>query len=339
MKKSLRLALLACACFAGLALAGPAFAKYDPYLQIEQSSYKLGAPTTVDVFIGISDDADPTARLQIYSPAGYSASLAAAPGTKIGTVLAIVKAKALGGALLPLAGDVVVANPTDPAIVAAATKCTGTATHGTIWVLNTSLQGQTVAIPVFVDQKGALVVQTVCLPSPDVPPAQGGATFGAQLVLADFTIKYVPGTQTANPAGTVEWRTYVGLPSSLTLAKAKTKKGIKLVGRLSIAGLSPKAVKLGLYAGKKPKPAPTATTGGTGKRIVRSAALPATGRYTIRRPTVKFTTFFQTRFENYATDCVGNSPSGLPVPCKGEDIAAVTSNQVKATKPRKKKRR
>jgi hypothetical protein len=218
MKKSLRLALLACACFAGLALAGPAFAKYDPYLQIEQSSYKLGAPITADVFIGISDDADPTARLQIYSPAGYSASLAAAPGTKIGTVLAIVKAKALGGALLPLAGDVVVANPTDPAIVAAATKCTGTATHGTIWVLNTSLQGQTVAIPVFVDQKGALVVQTVCLPSPDVPPAQGGATFGAQLVLADFTIKgvfrnagsrngyewagiytpYVPGTQTPN---------------------------------------------------------------------------------------------------------------------------------------------
>jgi hypothetical protein len=359
MKKSLRLALLACACFAGLALAGPAFAKYDPYLQIEQSSYKLGAPITADVFIGISDDADPTARLQIYSPAGYSASLAAAPGTKIGTVLAIVKAKALGGALLPLAGDVVVANPTDPAIVAAATKCTGTATHGTIWVLNTSLQGQTVAIPVFVDQKGALVVQTVCLPSPDVPPAQGGATFGAQLVLADFTIRgvftnagsrngyewagiytpYVPGTQTTNPAGTVEWRTYVGLPSSLTLAKAKTKKGIKLVGRLSIAGLTPKGVKLGLYAGKKPKPAPTATTGGTGKRIVRSAALPATGRYTIRRPTVKFTTFFQTRFENYATDCVGNSPSGLPVPCKGEDIAAVTSNQVKATKPKKKRRR
>ena len=85
-----------------------------------------------------------------FSPAGYTANLTAAPGTKIGSVLAVVKAKALGGALLPLAGDVVVANPTDPAIVAAATKCTGTPTHGTIWVLNTSLQGQTVAIPVFV---------------------------------------------------------------------------------------------------------------------------------------------------------------------------------------------
>jgi hypothetical protein len=362
MKKSLRLALLVCAGCAGLAFAGPALAKYDPSLTIEQTSYKLGAPTTVDVFIAISNDADPTAQLKIFSPAGYAANLGAAPGTKIGSVLAIVKAKQLGGALLPLAGDVLVANPTDPAIVAAATKCTGTATHGSIWVLNTSLQGQTVNIPVFVDKVGPLVVQTVCLPSPDVPVAAGGATFGAQLVLADFTIRgvftnagsrngyewagvytpYVPGTQTPNAAGTVEWRTYVGLPSSLTLAKAKTKRGIKLVGRLSIPGITfagGSSVRLGLYAGKKARPAPTATTAGTGKRIVRSPALSAAGRYTIRRPAVKFTTFFQTRFENYVTECTGASPSGLPVPCAGEDIAAVTSNQVKATKPKKKRRR
>jgi hypothetical protein len=358
MKKSLRLALLVCAGLAGLAFAGPALAKYDPSLTIEQTSYKLGAPTTVDVFIAISQDADPTAQLRIFSPAGYSANLTAAPGTKIGSVIAIVKAKQLGGALLPLAGDVLVANPADPAIQAASTKCTHTTTHGSIWVLNTSLQGQTVAIPVFVDKVGPLVVQTVCLPSPDVPVAAGGATFGAQLVLADFTIRgvftnagtrggyewagiytpYVPGGQTPNAAGTLEWRTYVGLPSSLTLAKAKTKTGIKLVGKLTVAGLTPKGVKLGLYAGRKTKPAPTATTAGTGKRVVRSAALPATGKYTIRRPSVKFATFFQTRFENYGTDCAGASPSGLAVPCSGEDVAAVTSNQVKATKPRKKRR-
>jgi hypothetical protein len=358
MKKSLRLALVLCAGFAGLALAGPAFAKYDPSLTIEQTSYKLGAPTTADVFIAISNDADPTAQLRIFSPAGYTANLTAAPGTKIGSVLAIVKAKDLGGALLPLAGDVLVANPSDPAIQAASTKCTHTLAHGSIWVLNTSLQGQTVAIPVFVDKVGPLVVQTVCLPSPDVPPAQGGAVFGAQLVFADFTVKgvftnasarngyewagiftpYTPGTQVPNAAGTVEWRTYVGLPSSLTLAKAKTKRGIKLVGKLSVAGLSPRGIKLGLYAGKKARPAPNAILGGTGKRVVRSAALAATGKYTIKRPSVKFTTFFQTRFESYVTDCTGASPSGLPVPCSGEDIAAVTSNQVKATKPKKKRR-
>src|SRR5215210_508992 len=358
MRKSLRLALLVCASFVGLALAGPAFAKYDPSLTIEQTSYKLGAATAVDVLITISDDADPTAKLTIFSPAGYNANLTAAPGTKIGTVFAIVKAKALGGALLPLSGDVVVANPADPAVVAAATRCTGTATHSTIWILNTKLQDQTVAIPVFVDRAGPLVTQQVCLPSPDIPQASGGATFGAQLVVADFTIvgvfrnasarngyewagiftPYTPGTGTPNAAGTVEWRTYVGLPSTLTLAKAKAKKGFKLVGKLSIAGLSPKGIRLGLYAGKKTKPAPTATTGGTGKRLVRTAALPATGKYSIARSSVKFTTYFQTRFENYLTDCTGPSPSGLPVPCAGESIAALTSNQVKATKPKPKKR-
>ena len=358
MKKSLRLALLVCAGAVGLAFAGPALAKYDPSLTIEQTSYKLGAPTTADVFIAISEDADPTAKLTIFSPVGYSANLSAAPGSKIGTVVAIVKAKALGGARLPLAGDVLVANPADPTIVAAATKCTGKATHASIWVLNTSLQGQTVAIPVFVDSVGPLVTMQVCLPSPDIPEASGGAKFGAQLVLADFTVKgvftnagtnggyewagiytpYTPGTGTPNAAGTLEWRTYVGLPSSLTLKKVTAKKGFKLAGQLKVAGLNPKGIRLNLYAGKKAKPAPNALAAGTGKRVARSGGLPASGKYSIARPNVKFATFFQTRFENYGTKCEGPSPSGLPVPCAGEDIAAITSNQIKVLKPKKRHR-
>jgi hypothetical protein len=361
MRKSFRLALLVCAGFAGLALAGPALAKYDPSLTIEQSSYKLGAAATADVFIASSDDADATAQMKIFSPAGYSANLTQAPGTKIGVVVAVVKAKALGGALLPLAGDVLVANPASPAIASASLACTHVpaTSHTTIWVLNTSLQGQTVAIPVFVDKTGPFVIQTVCLPSPDIPEASGGAKFGAQLVLADFSIKgvftnastkggyewsgiytpYTAGTGAPNPAGTVEWRTYVGLPSSLTLKKAKAKRGFKLTGQLKIAGLNPKGVRLGVYAGKKAKPAPTATSSGTGKRIARSGRLPKTGKYSVARPNVKFATFFQTRFENYGTSCDQPSPSGLPVPCSGEDIAAVTSSQIKVLKPKKKKRR
>ncbi len=356
MKSSLRLALLACASFIGLALAAPALATYTPSLTIEQSSYKVGGATTADVFIFAPQNDDPTAKLTIFSPAGYSAVLTQAPGTKIGAVVALVKAKALGGALLPLAGDVLVANPADPAIQAAALRCTGITTNQANWVLNTQLQGQTVAIPVFVNKIGPLVTQQVCLPSPDIPTTAGGATFGAQLVSADFTVKgvftnaaakgdyewagiftpYTPGTGTPNPGGTVEWRTYVGLPTTLTLAKAKTKRGIKLVGRLTVHGLSSAGVRLGLYAGRKAQPAPNAVSGGTGKRVARTGKLPASGKYTLTRPSVKVTTFFQTRFENYGTTCTGPSPSGLPVPCKGEDLAAVTSNQVKATKPRKK---
>jgi hypothetical protein len=353
MKSSLRLALLACASFIGLALAAPALAAYTPSLTIEQSSYKVGGATTADVFIFAPQDDDPTAKLSIFSPAGYNAVLTQAPGAKIGAVLAIVKAKALGGALLPLAGDVLVANPADPAIQAAALRCTGVITNQANWVLNTQLQGQTVAIPVFVNKVGPLVKMDVCLPSPDIPPASGGATFGAQLVSADFTVKgvftnaaaragyewagiftpYTPGTGTPNLAGTVEWRTYVGLPSSLTLAKVKAKKGLKFVGKLTVQGLTPTGVRLGLYAGRKAQPAPNAVSGGTGKRVTRTGKLPRTGKYTIVRPSVKFRTFFQMRFENYGTDCTGPSPTGQPVKCIGEDLAAVTSNQVRATKP------
>jgi hypothetical protein len=358
MKSSLRLALLACASFIGLALAAPALAAYNPSLTIEQSSYKVGAATIADVFIVAPQNDDPTAKLKIFSPAGYGAVLTQAPGTKIGSVFAIVKAKALGGALLPLSGDVLVASPTDPAIQAAALRCTGITTNQANWVLNTQLQGQTVAIPVFVNKVGPFVTQDVCLPSPDIPPASGGATFGAQLVSADFTVKgvftnaaakggyewagiftpYTPGTGTPNAAGTVEWRTFVGLPSSLTLAKAKAKRGFRLVGKLTVQGLNPKAIRLRLYSSRKQNPAPTAMKGAVkGATVTRTSKLPATGKYSILRPSVKFTTFFQTRFENYITTCEGPSPSGLPVPCKGEDLAAVTSNQVKATKPKKRR--
>jgi hypothetical protein len=210
-----------------------------------------------------------------------------------------------------------------------------------------------------VDQVGPLVLQQVCLPSPDVPEGSGGAKFGAQLFAADFTIKnvftnagtnggyewsgiftpYTPGTATPNPAGTLEARTLVGLPSSLTLKRVAAKRGFKLTGQLKIAGVDPKGVRIDLYGGKKGGPAPNAVSGGTGKRVASSARLPASGKYTLARPSVKFATFFQTRFENYTTKCIGASPSGLPVPCHHERIAAVTSNQVKVLKPKPKKHR
>jgi hypothetical protein len=357
MKSSLRLAVLACASFIGLALAVPALAAYRPSLTMEQSSYKPGAAITADTFIFVPQNDDPTAKLTIFSPTGYNANLTAAPGTKIGRVAALVKLLDLGGGLFPLAGDVVVANPADPAIQAAAARCTPGVTNQTTWVLSATLQGQAISIPVFVNKVGPLVTQQVCLAPPDVPAGTPGrATLGAKLVSADFTVRgvftnaakgdyewagiftpYTPGTGAPNAGLTNEWRTYVGLPSSLTLAKAKTKKGIKLVGKLTVQGLSPARVRLGLYSGRKAQPAPNAVSAGTGKRAVRSARLPASGKYSFTRPLVKFTTFFQTRFENYITGCTGPSPSGLPVPCKGEDLAAVTSNQLKATKPRKKR--
>ena len=357
MKKSIRLALLAGACFLGLAVAAPALADYRPSLIMEQTSYKLGAPITADVFLAIPKNDDATAKVTIFSPNGYDANLSQAPGTQIGVVAAKVKAKAAADSVLTLGGKVIAASPADPKLQAAATQCTGTSSHAAIWVLNATLSGQTISIPDYVDKVGPYVTQQVCLPSPDVPPEMGGAVLGAQLFQADFTINhvftnagatggyewsgiftpYVAGPSGApNAPDTIEARTYVGLPSSLTLKRAKAKKGIKLTGQLKVAGVNPSQIRLDLYGGKKAKPAPNALSGGTGKRVAVSAALPSTGKYTLTRPSVKFATFFQTRMENYTTDCNTASPSPQPVPkgCREERIAAVTSNQLKVLKPK-----
>src|ERR1044072_4267799 len=111
MRKSFRLALLVGACFAGLAFAAPSFAGYTPSLIIEQSSYKVGAGSTVDVFLAMGQNYVPTAKMTIFSPPGYQATLTAAPGTKIGSVVARVKAKALGNGPLTRAGGGLRAQP------------------------------------------------------------------------------------------------------------------------------------------------------------------------------------------------------------------------------------
>jgi len=364
MTKSIRLVLPACACFVGLAVAAPALAAYKPSLTIEQTSYKLGAPTTVDTFIFSSQANDATAKVTIYAPAGYGANLTQAPGTKIGTVLAAVKANGLGGIVLTLSGDVVVANGADPSIVTASQQCTNRPTNQATWILNTTLQGQKIQIPIFVNKPptGPALTEEVCLASPYVDPSAGGAVLGAQLVSADFSVRkvftnasvkssasrsyqwsgiftpYIVGTATANPAATNEWRTYVGLPQSLTFKRVASKNGISFAGLLTIPGVNLTTIRLRLYAGKKAQPAPNAIAGGSGKAVARSRPAKASGKYTITRPQVKVRTFFQIRFESYQlSSCDPSSPTGLPVPCHGEDLAAMTSTQAKAVPPPKKK--
>jgi hypothetical protein len=357
MSKSLRLALFACAGFAGLAFAGPALASSDPSLTVEQSSYKLGAPFTADLFIATSRNDDPTAKLTIFAPAGYGVNLNKAPGTRVGSAIALAKVAKLGVAPVGLAGPVVVVNPADPTIMATSTSCTGSPTNQAVLVLNLAGQGlPPLSFPMFVNKVGPLTTFQVCLPHPDISPTNPS---GARILLLDATVKrmltnpatpspsgyewstlfmpYSP-TKARNPAGTIEWRTYVGLPEKLTLTRAKSKKGFKLTGRVSIAGLNPAGIRINLYAGKKPHPAPNATSLGTGKPIARTGLLKANGKFSFTRPPVKSATFFEARLEGYGTDeCPGPSPSGQPYPCKGEDIAAITSNQVKVTKPKKKR--
>src|SRR3954465_5313676 len=106
MRKSIRAALFACAALSTLAFASSALAAYtSPKLVVASLTPQAagsGGPVRVGVTVANTDD--PTARVQIYVPAGYQIGTPAA-GTKLGDVTATAAAADLGGAILPLPRD------------------------------------------------------------------------------------------------------------------------------------------------------------------------------------------------------------------------------------------
>ena len=269
MTRSARVAVLAAAVGTALAATGSAFAAFSPFVYVKAAT---GGGANIRVATAPGDD--PTSRFALYTPTGSTATLTAAPGTSLGKVVAHAAAADLGGAILPLAGDVLVANPADPAIVAAGSLCDPVA-HLGILVLNLQAAGQTLNVPMFVDQsagaEAAFSAQklTVCLPPPDIPAGTPGrAMFGAKLLDAEFTITtltgpagpgeqrwrslwtpYTPGTGQPNAAGTVETQGLVRSPTELliasrTVAKKTTKKvkGKKVTKTQTLVGIAARLV-------------------------------------------------------------------------------------------------
>jgi hypothetical protein len=351
----------ACAGLVGLAFAAPGLAAYQPQLTVQQSSYKLGAATTVGFVVAADPNDDPTAHVSIYSPDGYASNLGQAPGAAIGKALLLVQSADLPGGFAAVSGSIAAGNPAD--FQTASQACIGTVSQH-VWVLTGSVQGQSLQLPFYVNTVGPYVVQQICLPPPENLP------FHAKLVVANFTIKgvftnaaasngyqwatdFTPYAGTApNSAGIIEYRSYVGLPSSLTFKRAKSKASlVTFTGKLAIAGLSPAGIALNLYQSPKPQPAPNFSLatlagllGSAPKNPVRTKGLKRTGKYSItrKRPKGKKRTIFQMRFEDYllrgpaGEHCLGASPSGQAIPCVDTTLAPLTSNPI-AVAPRKKR--
>jgi len=252
MKKAIRLAALAGAVFASLAFAGSALASFSPKLVVSSATPQAtgSGPTRIGVVVSNADD--PTAKVSIYVPAGYQLGTPAG-GTKLGDVTATAAAADLGGAVLPLTGELDAIAPT-AATNAAAAQC-GVSPSQT-WNLHLTAAGQSLDIPLFVVAGAAPEVaagyQTklvVCLPPPDVPVGTPGrATFGAKLLSASFTSSaiiqpvasgdyrwtslwtpYNPGRGTVNAAGSVEVQSIRHLPTQvkLTVTKKKVTKTVR----------------------------------------------------------------------------------------------------------------
>ena len=244
MNRILRAALVAAVAAATLVAATAAAAANTATVGVTV------AGTSTTIHVSVPQTTDPIAAITFFVPVGYTANLSAAPGATIGQVDAQANGHDVG-LTLPLSGPVTVTSPT----TAAGDVCSP-GTHGAIWVLNLSVAGNTLMLPVYVDPtsgaSAALGAYTmlICLPPWDTPVGSPGRAFeGAQLLDAKFTVNniftapsaggisvwhtlftpYVPGKGVPNPGATFEARSLVGAPA-LSLRVAKKKKGAYVAG-------------------------------------------------------------------------------------------------------------
>ncbi len=363
MSKRIRTLVLGLAGAIALTSVGTALAAYTtPRLLVTD------ARTSVTINFSQSATDDPSAKLTFYAPSEYSASLAQAAGTTIGTVNAQGTAADLGGAVLPLTGTVQVraaggtylSGTTQVPIAAASTQCTGTASHTAFWVLILQAAGQTLELPVFVDQVTAAPESAfasskiqACLPPPDVPTGTPGrATFGFKLTSVNFKVNniftsagtgdptwrvlatpYRPNTGQPNAAGSVEAQSVVAFPRSVVLARP-TVRLANGVATLPIRGtvLTPDgaATTLRLYRGI----AASATTPSVALRRTGNAF---TGTLRIRQTTKRQVVFLKTRGSIAAGSETCTATFGVTCLSATRAAVALSSNSVRVVIPARKR--
>jgi hypothetical protein len=337
--KKLRLAVISVAALTALALAATATAAYSTAkLSV---SYAPGGITRIVASSEVADDA--TARAAIVISNGTTLTTSAAPGTKVGTVKAQVSALALGGALLPLAGDILVAPP--GAVPAASqTACIGAATPTVTYLLVLQAAGQTINLPAYVlpaDPALAAIGTSqlvFCLAPPDIPTTSGGATFGAKFLSADmsftgvfsalptaawvaFWTPWQAGNGQTNPAGTVASPSLV-LPGTITLTGKRVAKRVTLTGKASQSGF------VGAFR--------VAVWGAAGKaalRPIRTVTANKNGVYKLTLAKTAKQTRFQARVADGEATSTGDEAKGLctelfsslPVPCSSFTVSGFTA--------------
>jgi hypothetical protein len=252
MRTRSRIAIVAAGAVAALAAATAAFAANTASIAVWHTPMALANSTATTIHVSVPQTTDPIAVVNIYSAAGYSVNLSQAAGATIGTVDATAFSRD-NNLTLPLTGNVVTSDPTTAANRAGSAQCTQLPQSQAVWIMNLSVAGQTLAIPIYVNATtGAPDAAlgpyrlSICLPPPDVPQGTPGRAFeGAQLLDAVLTTNgvfttptsgglakwdalftpYNPGKGTPNVAGTFEARGFVPLPTIITVsAKWKSKK-------------------------------------------------------------------------------------------------------------------
>ena len=301
MKHLLRALTLAAVAGTALALTGSAFAAFTtPRLTVN-------TPTAGSLTIGYTQTKEDDAlnRLQIYIPTGYTASTSSAPGATIGAVTAVVQANAISAdAIVPLEGTIRVDSPAAHNS-ASDVACRQGATASAVWVLVLQSPAGPLEVPVHViaasgpETAFASAKLVLCLPSPYIPQAAGGAALGAKVINAQMTVAgglitapasggvwrgiatpYTVGAATPNVPGTREIQAIVAPPATLTATRVVRGRNVTVAGRLRRGATGVNGATVQLLRGT---------------RVLRTARTSATGVYAMRVRLPKGTYTLRTR--------------------------------------------
>jgi hypothetical protein len=315
-------ALAALVALAYVAAAAPAGSR--SVLEVFQLPTRPGAASDVEFGLSLAKGSAPAAKLNVYVPAGYAASLATAPGTKLGTVVASF---AVGGSATTANGSV---TADDPARHTADACAPGN--HAAVWLLSLAVSGQPLTLPVYVDAAPPSIaaqvsyVLTACF---DAPATAGGrqisdldldltrvlanpASAGAYVWRAIVT----PYAGTAvNPSGAVELQALVLLPHRVTLRARYDRRRHRVTVRGSVVGggQAQRGVPVAIFTTANPKTA-------TPTRIGAARTSPS-GTFTFKHSLTKTTYVFAVVPELIFKpgDC---EPTLGPSPCANETVSS-----------------
>src|SRR5260370_12403411 len=137
MRTGFRATLVAAAATATLAFAGSALAANTGSIAVWHTPMTVGASTSTTIHVSIPKSTDPLARLAIYAPSGYSATLNQAPARNIRSVTAT--AFSYDTQLTPPPSGT---RNTDTPATHTADACSP-GTHAAGWILHLSVSRQT----------------------------------------------------------------------------------------------------------------------------------------------------------------------------------------------------
>lgn len=164
----------------------------------------VGTHSLAIISIQVDGTRSPTARIVMYMPAKTSLELAKKTGDKLGSILGILE----GQSPVLLGATIVVGDPATYANDERAQACAPGA-HAAMWEASTSLLGQVVNVPMFIDPTagaestlGAFKLQA-CF-----SPAQFAGPKGSPLQAVLFNFEDV--LKAPSGAGTHVWRAFVG---------------------------------------------------------------------------------------------------------------------------------